>query len=152
MLDRLRRGLTENRVDTNPAHHDLRLRGRTYAIPFERVWNACLELAGGELPRWWVARADDQRGVIDARQKSLVFRWVDDVRIEVGLDGNAQTRVDVSSRSRKGRGDLGANARRVGRFLRALDRKLDAGPAQILDPTLTLRWTASSESVTGSPV
>lgn len=146
MLDRLWRGLTENRADTNPAHTDPRLRGRTYAIPFDRVWNACMELAGGGLPRWWVARADDQRGVIDARQKTLVFRFIDDVRIYVSLDNNGQTRVDMASRSRKGRGDLGTNARRIHRFFRALDRHLEATPREILDPTRTLRWTATPES------
>lgn len=146
MLDRLWRGLTENRADTNPAHADPRLRGRTYAIPFDRVWNACLELADGGLPRWWVARSDDQRGVIEARQKTLVFRFIDDVRIFVGLDNNAQTRVDMISRSRKGRGDLGTNARRIHRFLRALDERLDATPREILDPTRTVRWTATPES------
>lgn len=149
MLDRLWRGLTEHRVDTNPAHTDPRLRGRTYAISFDRVWNACTELAGGGLRRWWVARADDQRGVIDARQKTMVLRRVDDVRIYVSLDNNGQTRVDVTSRSRTKRGDLGTNARRVYRFFRALDRKLEATPAQILDPTRTLRWTATPESVGG---
>lgn len=146
MLDRLWRGLTEKRADTNPAHTDPRLRGRTYAIPFDRVWNACMELAGGDLPRWWVARADDQRGVIDARQKTLVFRFIDDVRIYVSLDNNGQTRVDMASRSRKGHGDLGANARRIHRFFRALDRHLEATPREILDPTRTLRWTATPES------
>lgn len=146
MLDRLWRGLTEKRADTNPAHTDPRLRGRTYAIPFDRVWNACMELAGGGLPRWWIARADDQRGVIDARQKTFVFRFIDDVRIYVSLDNNGQTRVDMASRSRKGRADLGTNARRIHRFFRALDRHLEATPRQILDPTRTLRWTATPES------
>jgi len=58
-----------------------------------------------------------------------------DVRIRITLDRNGQTRVDLRSASRKGKGDFGVNARRIGRFLRALDRRLGATPEQILDPT-----------------
>jgi hypothetical protein len=63
------------------------------------------------------------------------------VRIRIGLDANGQTRVDVRSASRSRR-DWGSNARRIDRFLRALDAKLDATPAQILDATRQPQFTA----------
>lgn len=116
--------LTRNRAATGDDHWDPRLRGRTYAIPFEQVWQAALALASGGLRRWKLVQADDYEGIIDAEAKTLLLRYVDDVRIRVYLDEDAQTRVDVVSQSRKGRGDLGTNARRVARFLRVLDRKL----------------------------
>ncbi|MFG1690665.1 DUF1499 domain-containing protein [Gemmatimonadota bacterium] len=136
-------GLTENRVETDPHSEDHRLRGRTYAIPFDRVWKAALRLAAAELRGWRVTHADDESGVIQAESKTLVLRFVDDVQIDVTLDENGQTRVDLTSASRVGKGDLGKNARRVGKFLKRLDRKLDAKPGEILDPTKAL-WTLAT--------
>jgi uncharacterized protein (DUF1499 family) len=37
--------------------------------------------------------------------------------------------VDLTSQSRVGRGDLGVNARRIARFLHALDRRLQRAEA-----------------------
>lgn len=136
------KALTENAVETDPFSEDPRLRGRTYAITFDRVWNAALALADGGLKRWTVVESDDEEGIILAESRTFWLRMVDDVRIHVTLDDNGQTRVDVASASRKGRGDLGTNARRVGRFLRALDGRLEASPAQILDATRAPNFTA----------
>ncbi|HEY0809412.1 MAG TPA: DUF1499 domain-containing protein [Longimicrobiales bacterium] len=124
MARRLFHALTRNAVATAEDHWDSRLRGRTYAIPFEQVWQASLALANGGLRRWKVISSDDYEGVINAEAKTLFWRFKDDVMIRVYLDENAQTRVDLQSRSRKGAADFGTNARRVHRFLRALDRKL----------------------------
>jgi len=119
---RLLRGLTHNRSVTAPDATDPRLRGRTYAIPFEGVWHAALGLAGRRRG-WRVLESDDLEGRIRAEAQTLL-RFVDDVVIEVRLDADAQTRLDMTSASRVGKGDLGKNARRIGKFLRALDREL----------------------------
>lgn len=132
LVRRLRRALTRNGALTHPDHVDPRLRGRTYAIPFDRVWTAALELADGGLRRWTVIEADDIDGIIRAEARTLVFRFVDDVTIRISLDADAQTRVDLRSESRKGKADLGTNARRIGRFCRKLDRALGAGGREIL--------------------
>jgi len=132
------RGLTRNRAQTDPRHTDPRLRGRTYAVPFSRVWREALSLASGGLRGWTLQEADEDRGIIKAESATLVFRFVDDVEIRVSLDENGQTRVDMTSQSRVGRGDLGKNARRVHSFFRTLDRKVDAGPGKILDPTIPM--------------
>ncbi len=118
----LLRGLTTNRAETDPAAVDPRLRGRTYAIPFEHVWSAALTLARRRRG-WTLLHADDLEGVIRAEARTAL-RFVDDVEIRIRLDDNAQTRVDLSSASRVGVGDLGKNPRRIGKFLRALDRAL----------------------------
>jgi hypothetical protein len=141
-LSRLLRGLTRNRAETDPFSPDPRLRGRTYAISFDRVWNAALALSRGQLPRWSVFSADDGGGIIRARVRARILSGVDDVRIEVILDENAQTRVDVSSASLQRKRDLGSNARHINRFLRALDAELGATQAQILDATGKARFSA----------
>jgi hypothetical protein len=139
-LNGILRGLTENRAATDPTSTDRRLRGRTYAIPFEAVWSAAIRLASGELRGWSLSSADDQEGVIEGSAKPLLFGGPSEVRIEIGLDENAQTRVDAWSNSGGTRGDLGRSRRTLGRFFRALDRGLAAGPGQILDPTRTPTW------------
>ena len=124
---RIGHAISRNRAATGHDHWDPRLRGRTYHVPFEQVWQAALALASGGkggLRRWKLVQADDYEGIIDAEVRTFWLRFVDDVRINVYLDDDAQTRVDVVSKSRKGKADFGANARRVARFLRSLDRKI----------------------------
>ncbi|RMH13728.1 MAG: DUF1499 domain-containing protein [Gemmatimonadetes bacterium] len=141
LFARMRRGLTRNRARTHPAAEDPRLRGRTYAIPFDDVWTGALWLAQRRRG-WTVTLADDQRGVLRAEAVTPVLRFVDDVEVRITLDPDGQTRVDMVSASRTGRGDLGVNPRRIARFLRALDRHLGAGPDRILDVTRRRREPA----------
>lgn len=116
--------LTRNAAETGRDARDPRLRGRTYAVPFERVWTGALKLARGGLRGWRLVEADDLQGVIRAEATTLFLRAVDDVTIHISLDADAQTRVDARSASRKDRRDLGRNARRLDRFFRRLDRIL----------------------------
>ena len=116
------------RAWTDPESPDRRLRGRTYAVPFTEVWRAALETAR-EWPRWTVTEADARDGEIVAEARTALWRFVDDVSIRVWLDDAGATRVDLTSASRVGAADLGTNARRIARFLHALDRRL-ARPAR----------------------
>lgn len=129
-------GLRENRTSTHPGHGDPDLRGRTYAIPFDRVWTTAVELAGGKLSRWFIVRDDDGPGVIQAEVRPRLWGENADVLIRIGLDEDAQTRVDLVSSSRGQRRDWGASRRRVIRFFKALDRALSATPDQILVPSV----------------
>lgn len=117
------RALTRNRAWTDPESPDPRLRGREYPVPFTVVWDAVQETIRAQR-RWTVTQADARRGEIQAEARTALWRFVDDVWIRVSLDDLGLTRVDMSSASRVGRGDLGVNARRIARFLHALDRRL----------------------------
>jgi uncharacterized protein (DUF1499 family) len=112
-----------NWAETRPDHEDPRLRGRTLGVPFDRVWTEALSLAKS-LPRWTVTHEDDIAGVIRAESRTLIFRFVDDVEIRVGLDSDGHTRFDMRSASRVGKWDLGTNARRIDAFQTALDQRL----------------------------
>ena len=116
-------------VETAPDHVDPRLRGRTYAIPFEQVWQATVAVAGG-LHGWKVVQSDDYDGIIHAEARTLVRGRIYDVNIRISLDENAQTRVDLTSVGRTGFFDWGGNARRVARFCRKLDDRLAKGRAK----------------------
>ena len=81
--------------------------------------------------------ADEDEGVVQAEATTRLLRFVDDVVIRISLDHDAQTRVEMESRSRVGRADLGANRRRIRRFMASMDHVLSAGPATILSSTST---------------
>ena len=115
--------LTRNSAQTHESAEDVRLRGRTYLVPFATVWDEIINMIETH-PRWKLVRADEGTGLIHAEAKTLVFRLIDDVRFNLKLDSNALTRVDMWSASRKGKGDLGVNARRIAWFYRDLDRRL----------------------------
>lgn len=135
--------LTTNRAQTHPRHPDPRLRGRTYAIPFAKVWAEAKALASGDLRGWTLLDEDEDLGVFHAEARTAVFGFVDDVRFRISLDENAQTRVDMTSESRKGNGDLGVNARRIRKFFRILDQRIGAHEGTILDPTISIFKTAA---------
>ena len=143
LRERLERAFTTNRAETDPRSDDPRLLGRTYAIPFDQVWTACLDLVERHR-RWTLLQANDLDGYLMVECQTLVFEFIDDFEIRIGLDEHAMTRVDVKSRSRKGRADLGTNARRIGRFLQRLDQILDAQDGAILDPTHRETWSAEA--------
>ncbi|MFP3947508.1 MAG: DUF1499 domain-containing protein [Longimicrobiales bacterium] len=129
IVDRIVDGLTGNEVETGPEHDDPALRGRTYGIPFDMVWRAALRVAEGRR-RWTITRRDDLEGRIVIEATTLVFKFVDDMEVNISLDENAQTRVDARSSSRKGKADLGTNARRLRRFFRDLDREVARVPTR----------------------
>lgn len=126
------RALVGSDVRTDQGSPDPAFRGRTYAIPFERVWAVALAIADGGLRGWKVVRSDDVGGVLEAEVVSAIGKRVSDVRVKVGLDSNAQTRVDAQASERKSSVELGGNRRRVKRFMAALDQQLGAAPTQIL--------------------
>lgn len=112
---------------TAPDAADARLRGRTYAIPFETVWQAACTLAGGGLRGWQLASADDHDGIITGTADPMVGAG-HDVTIRISLDADAQTRVDAEATARKPATDLGRSVRCLHRFFRALDRATAGAP------------------------
>ena len=127
---RLLQALTRNRAFTQPESDDPRLRGRSYAVPFARVWNAALIVAQ-RTRGWTIVTSDPRAGEIVAEARTPVWNFTDDVWVRLSLDEDGLTRVDLASASRKGSADLGTNARRIARFLHALDRHLlDGGNAK----------------------
>ena len=67
---------------------------------------------------WTITHSDEARGLFEARQETQIFHFVDDVAVRVRQDG-AESVVDLRSKSRDGRGDLGANAARIRAFASA---------------------------------
>jgi uncharacterized protein (DUF1499 family) len=71
---------------------------------------------------WEVVSVDASAGTLLARQRSRLFRFVDDVVVRVRPAGDGGSIVDVRSKSRDGRGDMGVNAARIRAFAEKLPR------------------------------
>jgi uncharacterized protein (DUF1499 family) len=71
------------------------------------------------LPGTKVIDVDVDGGRIEAVSISRVFGFVDDVVVRVRPEGKG-SRIDMRSKSRDGKGDLGANAARIESFMLAL--------------------------------
>jgi hypothetical protein len=81
---------------------------------FERV------LAGVRAQGWRVAAAVPEEGRIEAVASTFWIGFNDDIVFRLTAIGPNQTRVDMRSISRVGRGDTGTNAARVRAFLATL--------------------------------
>jgi len=68
---------------------------------------------------WTIVSADAAKGRIEATDTSRIFRFVDDIVVRIRPLPTG-SRVDVRSKSREGRGDLGANAARIRQLRDAL--------------------------------
>lgn len=72
---------------------------------------------------WRLAQADRENGIVEATEKLAWFGFEDDVVIRIDETVNG-TRVDMRSKSRIGRGDLGVNADRIDKFLNDVEERL----------------------------
>jgi uncharacterized protein (DUF1499 family) len=68
-----------------------------------------------------IVAVDPDAGIVEATDTTFWFGFKDDVVVRV-RDSGAGSTVDVRSVSRVGLSDLGANARRIGRILEALQQ------------------------------
>ncbi len=75
---------------------------------------------------WEIIAAVREEGRIEATATTRWFRFKDDVVIRVQPQGTG-SRIDVRSKSRLGRSDLGANAKRIRAYWRELDNIPPAG-------------------------
>lgn len=86
------------------------------ARPAPDVFETALRQAQ-QTKNWEVTYSDPASGVIEAVAETPMLKFRDDVIIRVRPDGDGAARVDMRSKSREGRSDLGANAKRIRAFL-----------------------------------
>jgi uncharacterized protein (DUF1499 family) len=68
---------------------------------------------------WTIMGQDPSRGTLEATDTTFWFGFTDDIVIRVRRSGSG-SRVDIRSKSRVGKGDLGANADRIRAFTAAM--------------------------------
>jgi uncharacterized protein (DUF1499 family) len=69
---------------------------------------------------WEVVGRDGAAGTIEAVDTTKWFGFKDDIAVRLTPAGEGRTRIDVRSKSRVGRGDVGTNAERIRAYLQRL--------------------------------
>lgn len=93
-----------------------------FKAPKEKVFDASRQVIasmGLEL-----VDAEPIQGRLEATDRSLLFGFEDDMVVRIVPAADGTTRVDLRSKSRVGRSDLGINANRVREFGNALRRRV----------------------------
>ena len=88
------------------------------ALPPKQAFARAAEIARGE--GWEITALDEGAGTIQAVVTTRWFGFKDDVVIRITPEG-ARSRVDMRSKSRVGRSDVGANASRIEEFLARME-------------------------------
>jgi uncharacterized protein (DUF1499 family) len=79
------------------------------------------EIIAGEFPGWQITYRDPTRRTIEGVATSTLFQFKDDFVIEIRpAPESGKSLVEMRSKSRDGKGDLGANYNRIQSFFRAL--------------------------------
>ena len=115
---------TINDVTTGVTAEYPDLQPQTFQQSYEQVFDAAATV-GRELG-WDVTDEDRATGLIQAIATTRLMRFKDDVTITITHQG-AGAKVSVRSHSRVGKGDLGANAKRIRLFQTALAKRLSGG-------------------------
>jgi uncharacterized protein (DUF1499 family) len=109
---------TINDVSTGATAEYPDLQPQRFSKPAEQIFAAALATARDmDLE---IASQSPEKGEIRAIATTRILRFKDDVTIRVAGDGQ----VNVRSKSRIGKGDLGTNARRIREFQAGLARRL----------------------------
>ena len=74
-------------------------------------------ILAGRIPTWTITRNDPQTHTLEGVATSGLFRFHDDFIIEVRPADGGGSLVEMRSKSRDGKGDLGANYHRIMSFL-----------------------------------
>lgn len=128
LLVRLWPKINDVRTGETPQYPDLqpqRFVGRTVAELFDQTLLVVREMD------WEIRELNRDQGVIEAVATVPVFRFRDDVTITITTESPASPGppdsvviVNIRSRSRVGKSDLGENARRIRRFQTALAARI----------------------------
>jgi uncharacterized protein (DUF1499 family) len=78
------------------------------------------EIIAGEIPDWQITYRDPKTRTIEGVATSKIFRFQDDFVIQVRPAQGHGSLVEMRSKSRDGRGDLGVNYNRIEMFFSAL--------------------------------
>lgn len=115
---------TKNHYVTSPRDPDPFFRPRRYAKTREEVIETAQSVIG-KLPGWKIEKHHEIQGRLQVgRRGFLGLGEVVDVYIVQGQDGI--TTLEITSRSRVGRGDWGQNKRNLKALLEAMDKALPA--------------------------
>ncbi len=85
------------------------------AKPYDEIFSTVLSLI--EKRDWLLLNSDASTGIVEAVDETKIFGFKDDVAIRIITSEDGTSRIDMRSASRVGKGDLGANAKRITQFM-----------------------------------
>lgn len=116
-------GTNQNMPDTNVAiirEHYPDLKPLYLPLSPEVIFRQILAFINDHRRDWQLIHVDEELFVIEGIATTTVFRFQDDFVIRIRPDVEGGSVVDMRSRSRVGKSDLGANARRIRLFMSEL--------------------------------
>ena len=116
---------TRNSVETERFSPFPERRPTVYRLPPERVLEAALLEVRAR--GWEITRLDPQARRLEAVARTPLWGFADDVTLRVEGPESGPSRLLLRSASRTGRGDLGANTRRIIDLRAAIETRLQGG-------------------------
>lgn len=110
-----------NDVSTGGTPEYPEIQPQAFSQPFEMVFDAALETS--KAMGWNVLKVDRDALTIEAVATTRLFRFKDDVTVTLTRESD-RTVVNIRSRSRVGKSDLGENARRIRAFQAEMAKRL----------------------------
>jgi uncharacterized protein (DUF1499 family) len=92
----------------------------TLAMPLDEAFKR-VAAAARSMPTWVITREDASAHALEGYDTTWLFHFRDDFVIEVRPAPNGQSVVQMRSKSRDGKGDVGANAARIKAFFQRLN-------------------------------
>ena len=93
----------------------------TSDVPPEKLYAVALETARA-VPDWEITAQDDKGLTFEGVATTTVYRFRDDFIVRVTPTDGGGSQLDMRSKSRLGRSDLGVNAQRIAGFLEIVRR------------------------------
>lgn len=92
---------------------------RIFDAPADRIFSRVVRQINAPGGHMEVTYEDAATGIVEGVAISRMFHWRDDFIVRV-READGKTVVDMRSKSRDGKGDLGANAKRIKTFLASI--------------------------------
>ena len=112
---------TINDVKTGATPEYPDIQPQRFNQPSDKVFEAAL--AAAQAMGWDIRETNREQGINEAIATTRLFKFKDDVTVMITPEGDA-TVVNVRSKSRVGKSDLGTNARRIRAFQAELAKRL----------------------------
>lgn len=110
-----------NDVQTGQTPQYADIQPQRFNQPAEKVFDAALAVT--QATGWEIRESKREQGLIEAVATTRLFKFKDDITITITSEGAASV-VNVRSKSRIGKGDMGTNARRIRAFQAELAKRL----------------------------
>jgi uncharacterized protein (DUF1499 family) len=127
---RLVRPFTVNDITTGESEMYPELKPLETSASPEKVLEALKKLFDRQGKRWRLSGVDHDEHRAEGEIETALFGFIDDVTIRIKpteTNDSTRSKVNIRSRSRVGKGDLGKNARNIRRLKAGLKRMLSSG-------------------------